>query len=278
MTDPFNIVKDELKRSVNKTKSLLESYNVIIKNQSGSNGTNAKLLTEIRANLKSIGWDIQDLEETINIASASPAKFNLTDNDIENRRQFIQQTREFVQKTKKIYSIELDDSNLLASGTTTTTNKSNQNSNNINIKIPDVISNAGKSSKYFKLEDHDDSNDKLDIRKGNSHGNSSTNNYGNQLQMQQENIFKEQDKNLDLISNRVSNLKNISQTMTNELDDQAFLLDDMGREMDTADSKMGSVMKKLTKVLHMSSDKRQWTLIGVLVGAIVLIFLLLIIL
>ncbi len=67
MTDPFNIVKDELKRSVNKTKSLLESYNVLVSNQSsgGSNETNSKLLTDIRANLKSINWDIQDLEETI---------------------------------------------------------------------------------------------------------------------------------------------------------------------------------------------------------------------
>jgi hypothetical protein len=48
-------------------------------------------------------------------------------------------------------------------------------------------------------------------------------------------------------------LKNISQTMQNELDDQANLLDDLGREMDTADSKMNVVMKKITKVLHMSS-------------------------
>jgi hypothetical protein len=41
--------------------------------------------------------------------------------------------------------------------------------------------------------------------------------------------------------------------MQNELDDQANLLDDLGREMDTADSKMNIVMKKITKVLHMSS-------------------------
>jgi syntaxin 6 len=60
--------------------------------------------------------------------------------------------------------------------------------------------------------------------------------------------------------------------------DQANLLEDLGREMETADSRMGSVMKKLTKVLHLSSDKRQWTLIGVLIGAIIFILILLIIL
>ena len=56
-----------------------------------------------------------------------------------------------------------------------------------------------------------------------------------------------------MISGKVSTLKNISTAMQNELDDQAVLLDDLGREMDTADSKMNIVMKKLTKVLHMSS-------------------------
>lgn len=108
-------------------------------------------------------------------------------------------------------------------------------------------------------------------------------------------MFKEQDKNLELISTRVSSLKNISQTMQNELDDQANLLDDLGREMDIADSRMQTVMKKITKVLHMSNgtylsfikflfihfsfilplqDRRQWTLIGVLLLAIFVVLIL----
>ncbi len=43
--------------------------------------------------------------------------------------------------------------------------------------------------------------------------------------------------------------------MQNELEDQAFLLDDLGREMDTTESRLGAVTKKITKVLHMSSGK-----------------------
>lgn len=43
--------------------------------------------------------------------------------------------------------------------------------------------------------------------------------------------------------------------MQNELEDQAFLLDDLGREMDTTESRLGTVTKKITKVLHMSSGK-----------------------
>ena len=67
---------------------------------------------------------------------------------------------------------------------------------------------------------------------------------------------------MDLISGRVSNLKNISQTMQNELDDQANLLEDLGREMDTADSRMNTVMKKLTKVLHLGSGNENFNSIS----------------
>lgn len=66
-------------------------------------------------------------------------------------------------------------------------------------------------------------------------------------------LFNQQEKNLELISSRVSNLKNISQTMNNELDDQAILLGEIGKEMDTAESRMDVVMKRVTKLLHMSS-------------------------
>jgi syntaxin 6 len=62
--------------------------------------------------------------------------------------------------------------------------------------------------------------------------------------------------------------------MHNELDDQAILLNELGREMDTAENRMDTVMKKVTKLLHMSSDKRQWTVIGVLIAGIVFILFL----
>ena len=41
--------------------------------------------------------------------------------------------------------------------------------------------------------------------------------------------------------------------MQNELDDQSKLLDDLGKEMDTADSRMNTVMKKIGKILHLSN-------------------------
>ena len=62
----------------------------------------------------------------------------------------------------------------------------------------------------------------------------------------------EQNEKLDLISSRVVSLKNISQTLHNELSDQAELLDEVGNEMDRVDSKMNTIMIKLRKILRLS--------------------------
>lgn len=280
-TDPFNIVKEELKKTVNKTKSLIESFNVLSNGKGSSNiyddPTRVKLLADIRTNLKSINWDIQDLDETIKIASKNPAKFNLSNNDIETRRQFITHTRDFVQKTKQNFNIDFEES----IPSSLPKNTEPKKVTNINIRIPDLISNAANKSKnYTRLndKDEDESDYEIDTRKLTSSSRDSKpkhqQNQQTTIQLQHEDVFREQDRNLELIGGRVGNLKNISQAMQNELDSQANLLDDLGREMETTDSKMQTVMKKITKVMHMSSDKRQWTMIAVLLGAIVFIIFL----
>jgi len=56
MSDPFNVVKDELDKTIHSTKSYVEAFTI-------NNDNN--LVEIIRTNLKSIDWDVQDLEETI---------------------------------------------------------------------------------------------------------------------------------------------------------------------------------------------------------------------
>ena len=74
----------------------------------------------------------------------------------------------YLKKTKKTYSIELDDSNLV------TVKKSAQS--NVSIKVPDIISNASaKSKNYTKLENLD-SDDEIDTRKPTKYSSSNANN------------------------------------------------------------------------------------------------------
>ncbi len=194
-------------------------------------------------------------------------------------------------QTKELFNIDLDD---VANASTNIPNsKSSQSQlktnplSNVNIRVPDIISNATRPSDYSRLNENDESDYEIDIariRNQNSANNTTNSSFRKNdddalnyrsLQMQHEvnktifklnvilfvflnlikKLFREQDKNLDMLSTGVSNLKNISQTMQMELDDQANLIDDLGREMDVADGRMQQTMKKITKLLHMDNGK-----------------------
>lgn len=91
-------------------------------------------------------------------------------------------------------------------------------------------------------------------------------------------IIREQDEDLVLVGNSVSTLKQMSYKIGDELDQQAVMLDDLGQEMDTVDTKLDSVMKKIAKLTHMDDDKRQCKLIMILSVVIFFLILLLIVL
>ncbi|KAL3870279.1 hypothetical protein ACJMK2_038356 [Sinanodonta woodiana] len=75
-----------------------------------------------------------------------------------------------------------------------------------------------------------------------------------ETQEQQTLVIKSQDEQLDLIGNSVGVLKNMSHQIGNELEDQNIMLDEFHHEIDTTDSRLDGVMKKMAKVLHMSND------------------------
>ncbi len=136
MSDPFNVVKDELDKTIHSTKSYVEAFTI-------NNDNN--LVEIIRTNLKSIDWDVQDLEETIKITSKHPEKFNLTNNHLENRQIFINETKEFVQNTNNIIN----------------------NSYNNNIWYITQYQRLNNQQDYYSNKDSADSNqilDDLDLR------------------------------------------------------------------------------------------------------------------
>merc|ERR1712178_109361 len=92
-----------------------------------------------------------------------------------------------------------------------------------------------------------------------------------QRQMQ---IIGDQDKNLDRIGESVGALKAMSYNIGEELENQSKMLDDLGTGMDTASSKTDHVLKKMAKVAHLDSDKRQWWAICWLGVAIIVLFFL----
>uniref|UniRef100_H3C244 Syntaxin 6 n=1 Tax=Tetraodon nigroviridis TaxID=99883 RepID=H3C244_TETNG len=77
-----------------------------------------------------------------------------------------------------------------------------------------------------------------------------------QVQQQHQLIADQQDEQLELVSGTIGVLKNMSERIGMELDEQAVMLDDFSHEMDNTHSKLDNVMKKLAKVSHMTSGKQ----------------------
>ena len=55
---------------------------------------------EIRNNIRSVEWDLEDLEETIGIVESNPTKFTLSPSEISSRKAFIADVKKTVQSIK----------------------------------------------------------------------------------------------------------------------------------------------------------------------------------
>ena len=79
----------------------------------------------------------------------------------------------------------------------------------------------------------------------NTPGTTSTSQLIAQQQMQQDQIVAQQDNHLQIMSESVGNLRNVSGQIGNELDEQAVMLDEFGTEIENAESKLDATMRKM---------------------------------
>uniref|UniRef100_I3JA42 Syntaxin 6 n=1 Tax=Oreochromis niloticus TaxID=8128 RepID=I3JA42_ORENI len=223
--------------SVNAAQSLHHRWSELMAEGGGASKEEIDWTTnELRNSLRSIEWDLEDLDETINIlqilriVESNPKKFNLDAAELSKRKAFINSTRVAVKVT------------LLTTGDQWLRQKD-----------------PPGADKYSRL-DHQ-------LQNANSQ-------FIEEQQVQQQLIAEQQEEQLELVSGTIGVLKNMSERIGMELDEQAVMLDDFGHEMDNTQSKLDNVMKKLAKVSHMTSDRRQWCAIGVLLTILFIIILL----
>ncbi|XP_066294904.1 syntaxin-6-like isoform X4 [Branchiostoma lanceolatum] len=196
---------------------------------------------ELRNSLRSIEWDLEDLDETISIVESNPRKFKIDQQELGDRRAFISRTRQSVKEMKEHMASP--------SAKARIEGRNRQHLFNGPSKRQD---------RYTKLDSEMENTNQKFI---------------GETRQQQQLIVESQDDQLEMVSGSVGVLKNMSHQIGNELDEQAVMLDDLGHEIDSTQSRLDGVLKKIAKVSHMSNDKRQWTAIIVL---LVIMFILII--
>ncbi|CAG02280.1 unnamed protein product, partial [Tetraodon nigroviridis] len=235
--DPFFVVKGEVQKALARARSLFDRWEELL--QDGTQVSRDELdwsTNELRNCLRAIEWDLEDLSETIsilysNIVESNPGKFRLGESELKERKDFVERTRKSVQEMKD------------------------------QLSSPSAVAQAEKKNRQALLSSTVPDRSSMPE----AHMVSANSRYIQEQQEQQQLIIQEQDDQLELVSGSIRVLKDMSGRIGDELDEQAVMLGDFGEEMEQTSSRMDSVLKKLEKVSHMTSSRRQWCAIGVLV-------------
>ncbi|XP_038649449.1 LOW QUALITY PROTEIN: syntaxin-6-like [Scyliorhinus canicula] len=235
--------------AVNTSQGLYQRWTELLAEHSSASKEDCDWTTnELRNSLRSIEWDLEDLDETISIVETNPRKFNLDPAELSKRKAFITSTKQTVKDMKdhmSSYSVQA-----LAEQKNRQTLLSTKGSQGLN----------STSDKYNRLDQ--------ELQAVNSQ-------FIEDQHIQQQLITEQQDDQLELVSGSIGVLKNMTQKIGNELDEQAVMLDEFSYELDSAQSRLDNVMKKLATVSHMTSDRRQWCGIIVLLAILVVVLILL---
>uniref|UniRef100_B5M731 Syntaxin-like protein n=1 Tax=Amblyomma americanum TaxID=6943 RepID=B5M731_AMBAM len=102
LEDPFFVVKDEIVKAIANNKTLFERWNQYQDPSSLPSKEDIDWTTsELRKGLRSIEWDLEDLEETVAIVEKNPKKFKIDEKEIKSRKAFIEQSRNEVKCMKE---------------------------------------------------------------------------------------------------------------------------------------------------------------------------------
>ncbi|CAH1271596.1 STX6 [Branchiostoma lanceolatum] len=228
---------------------------------------------ELRNSLRSIEWDLEDLDETSSIVESNPRKFKIDQQELGDRRAFISRTRQSVKEMKEHMASPSAKARIEGRNRQDTQNQMKTKLLHVNTS-PKVIKpvkedrSREREHLFNGPSKRQDRYTKLDSEMENTNQK-----FIGETRQQQQLIVESQDDQLEMVSGSVGVLKNMSHQIGNELDEQAVMLDDLGHEIDSTQSRLDGVLKKIAKVSHMSNDKRQWTAIIVL---LVIMFILII--
>ncbi|KAK9518795.1 hypothetical protein VZT92_021571, partial [Zoarces viviparus] len=243
----------EVQKAVNAAQSLHHRWSELLQEGGGASKEEMDWTTnELRNSLRSIEWDLEDLDETISIVESNPKKFNLDAAELSKRKAFITSTRQTVKEMKE----------QMSSPAAASVDRKNTQA---------LLGDRGAQGPIW--QPGPDKYGRLDRQLQNANSQ-----FIEEQQGQQQLMAEQQDEQLELVSGTIGVLKNMSERIGMELDEQAVMLDDFTHEVDTTQSRLDNVMKKLAKVSHMTSDRRQWCAIGILLTILFVVILLLFIL
>jgi len=208
--DPYFVVRNEISASANSCEAKLSEWRVLMETQNGAKAR--ELTSELRSNVRSAEWDLEDLEESVSVVRNNPARFGLHIGELDARVTYIRETRIKLAGFKNEIEGPHVNEKLLAM-------------DSMPAKKP---SSYAAPNRFHKREAYDNPG------------------YVRYSQQQQQ-LLHQQDQGLEQIGKNVGQLKQISRAIGNELDDQAVLIDSLSAEVDATSGRMNATIAKIQR-------------------------------
>jgi len=285
--DPFFTVKDEVLKTLTQAKGQYQRWCNASHDRSSQGHLECEQAREdLKVSLHNIDLDLEDLEQTISVVEQNPRRFQISDAEIHERRQFVEKTKSTVKDIRdhmsqpglsngihKSHSAGSDGvKQALLGGSGSESQRTLKKNKYTRLPSSDDLENTNKNTSKVS--------NNIPYRRLDGYESTELNNdrfIETEMIQNQQMVIRSQDETLDMMGSSVHVLKGMSQHIGQELDEQSVMLDEFSHAMETTESKLDSNMKKIAKVLHMSNDRRQWLAIGVLALALFIVILLFII-
>ncbi|KAJ2476132.1 Syntaxin-6 [Coemansia sp. RSA 2131] len=190
---------------------------------------------ELYSTLTSISNDLEDLQETVDVARDAPADYGLSAAQIGERHNFIAGRRKTIEDMRHF------------------------------LAQPDAKTSQPAKAPFSGAPHHHHT----DAR--GSHRPHAAEFDGHQEQHQI--LMQQQDEQFDAMLDTVRNLHGIAGTMNTELDDQAILLDEVGTLVDRMQTKLTSARRKVDKFLRESNGRSICIVLAMFAAILVLLML-----
>ncbi|KAF6779871.1 hypothetical protein AHF37_00540 [Paragonimus kellicotti] len=261
-TDPYFVLQEEITKSVDIIKNLYEELAVTESSRSASD-----LSDRLKQVLRTIEWDLEDIQDTLGLVTKDPSTFKLTNEDIAARRKFLSEVREIVKNVKTHLENGVKRGMHTSSiSFSVTVSKSPNNAHGL---ANGTIPSRGHTNPETRLQAP--ASDAKSYRP-------SVLSVSNDPLSEQKELLRHQDERLDQLGTSISTLKGMSRRIGDELEDQVALLDDFSGEMVHTESRLDAATKRTARLLHLSTDRRQWWAIACLTLILIIILVLLVVL
>ncbi|KDQ58739.1 hypothetical protein JAAARDRAFT_34594 [Jaapia argillacea MUCL 33604] len=237
--DPYHVVQQEIQSSLQSADSLRASYLRIRSTASEGNEELDWARNELKATLAALEADLEDLEESVKIVETTgPRMFGLDEGEVMERRQYVDRVRHQILGMRS--EVESETQQQVQAMAQKQTSRSSG-------------SRPGSSPpRGFEVEpDHQ----------------------GQWAREEQQMMLREQDQALDSIGGTLTTLAKQAGLIGMEVGEHNELLNDLESGVDHTDSKLGSAMKKMKKLIRETEETKSGWCVGILIVVLMCLLL-----